>query len=92
MLSVTGEQVESVGQQWEDGAEAVLSARRAAGEVDDEGMACDTADSAAKGCKWRLLNPTKADLFGDARYETIADCECGFGSHVALRQARATGR
>ena len=90
MLGVAGEQIESVRQQRQDGAEAVLSARRAAREVNDEHVARDATNAAAKGCKWSLLNAAEADLLRDTRNETITDRECGFGSHVALRQASAT--
>jgi len=92
MLCVAGQQVQGVRQQRQDGAEAVLSARRAPGKVDDERTSCDAADAAAEGCKGRLLNASKANLFSDAGNEAIAHFQCRFRSHVAFRQAGAACR
>jgi hypothetical protein len=92
MLGVAGEQVESVGQQRQDGKQPVLGPCRAPGEVDDERTASDAANSTPEGCKWRLLNAAKPNLLGDTGNETVADLECGFRSHVAFREASATCR
>jgi len=92
MLCAAGQQVQCVRQQRQDGTEAVLSARRAPGKVDDERTPCDAADAAAEGCKGRLFNASKANLFSDTRNEAIAHFQSRFRSHVAFRQAGATCR
>ena len=78
-----------MGQQGQDDVQAALSAHRATGKVDDEGVASDAADAAAEGSKGRLLDAAKANLFGDAGNEAITDRERGFGNRVALRQTGA---
>ena len=92
MLRVAREQVERVGQQLQDGPKAALRAGGAARKVDDECMARNATDAAAKGCEWRLLSAAQADQFGDTRNKAIAHCECGFGSPISLCQPGATCR
>jgi hypothetical protein len=92
MLGVAGEQVESVWQKRQNGEEAALSPCRAPRQVHDKRTSSDAANSAPKGCKWRLLNAMKANLLGETGDETVADLECGFRSHVAFREASATCR
>jgi hypothetical protein len=93
VLGLSGEQVESVGQQMQHGAEGGGSAGRAAWKVEDECVVAvvreNAADAAAKGGEGSVAQAVLPDDFGNAGDEAVADGEGGLGSDVAGAKAGA---
>ena len=66
MFGATGEQIEGVGKQREDGAQGALGAAWIAGKVENKGVTQSDADSATESRKGRLAKTVLANEFGDA--------------------------
>jgi hypothetical protein len=95
MLGVAGEEIQGVGEEREDGAERAFGSARAAGEVEEEGVAGGMGDDAAEASAecgvGGVVGAGLADEFGEAGDEAVADGERGFGGDVAGGEAGAAG-
>jgi len=78
-----GGDVEGVGEQREDGLEALACTALAAGEIDDEGCAAETGDGAGEPGEAVLLRALGAHGLGQAGDFAVDDAEGGFGGAVA---------
>ena len=83
VFGVAGEQVEGVAKERQHGLERGDGTARAAGKVQDEGLAEGSADGAAEGCVGGFGETGGAHAFGDAIEQAIADGAGSFGSDIA---------
>ena len=91
MLGFTGEKIQGVGEEVEDGAEGAFGAAGAAGKVEDEGATGNAADTATERGEGGVPGTVLADELGEAGDETVADGEGGLGRDVAGSEAGAAG-
>jgi hypothetical protein len=90
MFGVAGEQIESVRQDGQSGAEGTDRSCRAAGQVEDDAGAEGSADGAAEDGEGRLAAAFGTHQLGDAGQEAVADGEGGLRSDVAGGDAGAS--
>lgn len=79
----SGEQVEGVGKEGENGGQGGLGSVYAAGEVDDEAAACSAADGSAERGERSVEKTGGTHTLGEAVDEFVADEAGGFGSDIA---------
>ena len=99
MFGLSGDEIQSMGQERKDGAQGVLGSSGTAGKVEHQSarrLICrsridDAADAAAEGGVGRAERSVPADEFGQARDQPSADGERSLRGDVARAQPGAAG-
>jgi len=92
MFGAVVQNVDSVGQDGQNGRQRGLRSGYAAGKVDHQRAADASADGSAEDRGWRMLQAFGAHAFAEAVDGAVADHEGGLRGDVAGRKARPPGR
>jgi hypothetical protein len=91
VFGVAGQEVKGVAQEREDGFKRCDGSARAAGQVEDEGLAEGSAEGAAERGVGGLGKTGGAHALGDAAEEAVADGAGSLGSDVAGADSGSAG-
>ena len=91
MLCLSGEEIQSVGQEGKHGAQGAFGAAGAAGEIENQGVAEGGADATTQGGEGGMARAILADQLSESGYEAGGDGQRGLGGDVAGGEAGAAG-